>query len=78
MWKCLLLSRISIVGGAFKQEEARKRRKKEKKVISYDVLSVSMLCMVQLCMVHFFFSTQNDLEIANTLVMRHVFWNRTL
>ena len=30
-WKCLLLWRISIVGGAFTQEEAREQKKKKKK-----------------------------------------------
>ena len=30
-WKCLLLWRISILGGAFKQEEAREKKKKKKK-----------------------------------------------
>ena len=30
-WKCLLLWRISILGGAFKQEKARKKKKKKER-----------------------------------------------
>ena len=32
-WKCLLLWRISILGGAFKQEKARSKEKRKKKNI---------------------------------------------